>query len=153
MTAVPPTITLLNQIEVLHATRIFPNTFATLEWYMVAAFETTLTRENGKISINKTTFWVSPDKNPKGMGTIAFDMSDTLGDNISNDLFTAACGSDADQTIMIGYAKNQEQVEQALRHHATHGMKGVAFTGVGERVTPRALRAAKRGGKRGGGRK
>ena len=124
----PPTTTLLKQLDALHASVIFPNAFNTLQWYMVAAYEVTLTRTAGKIFLDKTTFWVSPDKNPKGQATIEFDdASDTVGDVISNELFTAVCGSEGDQTILIGYCKDEKQVEDALRHHKKQGnMKSVA---------------------------
>lgn len=142
----PPTTTLLKQLDALHASVIFPNAFDTLQWYMVAAYEVTLTRKGGRIALDKTTFWVSPDKNPKGQATIEFDASDTVGDAISNELFTAVCGSAGDQTILIGYCKDEKQVEDALRHHKKQGnMKSVvAFNGVGDKMTPRQMRAQRR---------
>ena len=54
---------------------------------------------------------------PKGTGDDreSFEASDTVGDAISNELFTAVCGSEGDQTILIGHCNNQKQVEEALR--------------------------------------
>ena len=52
---------LLVQLEAVHRDTIFPGTFDRIQWCMVAAFESHIARVSGKIYLNSTTFWVTPD--------------------------------------------------------------------------------------------
>ena len=144
-----PAHALLNELDVLHRDLVFPATFAQLKWYMVSTHETELSRRDGVIFINKTTFWVSPDRNPNGQACIQFDAVDSekMGKHISDDAFTAACGKSGDAEIIIGIAPQERQVEDAIRRHE-HTM-AAAYEPDGTKHTPRSMRARRRARKTG----
>ena len=113
---------LLVQLEAVHRDTIFPKTFERIQWGMVAAFESHVARVSGKICLNSTTFWVTPDKNPNGAMTIQFeDAAEELGQHLTNDAFTQACNEPGDASIVIGFAPNQSQAEAALEEHMAEG--------------------------------
>ena len=99
---------LLTQLGAVHRDTIFPKTFDRIQWGMVAAFESKIARVSGKIYLNSTTFWVTPDRHPNGAMTIQFDdAAEELGRHIANDAFTQACNEPGDASIVIGFAPNQ----------------------------------------------
>lgn len=113
---------LLVQLEAVHRDTIFPGTFDRIQWGMVAAFESHIARVSGKICLNSTTFWVTPDKHPNGAMTIQFgDAAEELGQHLTNDAFTQACNEPGDASIVIGFALNQSQAEAALKEHMAEG--------------------------------
>ena len=113
---------LLAQLEAVHRDTIFPNTFDRIQWGMVAAFESKIARVSGKIYLNSTTFWVTPDRHPNGAMTIQFeDAAEELGQHLTNDAFTQACNETGDASIVIGFAPNQYQAETALEEHMAEG--------------------------------
>ena len=114
--------TLLAQLEAVHRDRIFPSTFNRVQWGIVSAFESKIARKSGKIFLNSTTFWVTPDKHPDSAMKIRFeDAAEELGRHITNDAFTQACNEPGDASIVIGFALNQFQAEAALEEQ--HGGK------------------------------
>lgn len=109
---------LLAQLEAVHRDTIFPKTFDRIQWGMVAAFESNIARVSGKIYLNSTTFWVTPDRHPNGAMTIQFqDAAEELGQHFTNDAFTQACNEPGEASIVIGFAPNKYQAETALEEH------------------------------------
>ena len=80
-------------------------------------------RTDGQVTIrlNRTTFWVSPDKDPRGAMTIEYADGEELGSLITQDALTQACQTDGDLSIVIGFAPNKEQAKKALREHKAQG--------------------------------
>ena len=82
---------------------------------MVSAFESKIARKSGKIYLNSTTFWVTPDKHQDGAMNIQFeDAAEEFGRYITNDAFTQACNEPGDASIVIGFAPNQYEAEAAI---------------------------------------
>ena len=58
---------------------MFEEQFERLEWSMIASFECEITRHSANVKLHKTTFWVSPDRDPRGGMTVVFtDPEDTV---------------------------------------------------------------------------
>eukprot|EP00966_Prymnesium_polylepis_P029570 686988-Prymnesium_polylepis.2 len=111
-----PAAALLGELDALHRNTVFPETFDELEWSMVAAYECELSRKGSDIHVHKTTFWVSPDKDPRGAMAIIFDDSSAaLGAHITDDAFTAACQTQGDTSIVIGFVPNEKEALRELR--------------------------------------
>lgn len=72
---------------------------------MVASYECDVSRKGSDINVNKTTFWVSPDKDPREAMTIDFaDSSGAMGAHLTHEAITQACQTEGDLSIVIGFA-------------------------------------------------
>ena len=113
---------LLTQLDVLHKNIVFPGAFERLTWSMVAAYECEVSRKKGKIHLETTTFWVTPDKNPDGAMKIDFaDSSEAMGAHITEEAFTNATQTQDDVSIVIGFAQNEAQAMAAQEQHQKFG--------------------------------
>ena len=113
---------LLAELDALHRNIVFPGSFDQVSWSMVAAYECTISRKADKMHLEKTTFWVTSDKDPRGAMTIDFgDLSDAMGAHITQEAFTNACQTQNDISIVIGFAQNKEQAMEAQRQHQESG--------------------------------
>lgn len=144
-----PAAALLGELDALHRDIVFPGTFDRLQWGMVASYECDVSRKGSDIHVNKTTFWVSPDKDPRGAMTIDFaDSSGAMGAHLTHEALTQACQTEGDLSIVIGFAPNEEQAKKALREHKVQGgVKSVLLDHLtdGDAVpSARAARSARR---------
>jgi hypothetical protein len=113
-----PAAALLGELYALHRDIVFPGAFDRLQWGMVASYECDVSRKGSDIHVHKTTFWVSPDKDPCGAMTIDFgDSSGAMGANLTHEALTQATQTEADLSIVIGFAPNEHQAKKALREH------------------------------------
>ena len=96
---------------------------ARLKWRMIASFECEITRHSTDIMLHKTTFWVTPDRDPRGCTTIVFtDPEDAhLGAKLLNAALTRAIGGEGDTKIILGFANNEYVARQAIGTHSRNG--------------------------------
>ena len=114
---------------------IFEEQFERLEWSMIASFECDITRHSTDIKLHKTTFWVAPDRDPRGGMTVVFtDPEDArLGAKLSNAALTRAIGGEGDTKIILGFANNEYVARQAISTHSRNGALMVATRSVGKK--------------------
>ena len=88
---------------------LFEEHFERLKWGMVASFETSIVRKGSTIVIKKTTFWLSPERDPNSEMTMVFRSlkAKQLGTQISNDAVTQATGMDGDIKFVLGFANDE----------------------------------------------
>ena len=113
-----PAAALLGELDALHRDIVFPGAFEKIQWWMVASYECDVSRRGSDIHVHKTTFWMSPDKDPRGAMTIDFDdSSEAMGAHLTHKALTDACQTEGDLSIVIGFAPNEKQAKKALREH------------------------------------
>ena len=114
---------------------MFEEQFEHLEWSMIASFEYEITRHSANVKLHKTTFWVSPDRDPRGGMTIVFtDPEDAvLGAKLSNAAITRAIGEEGNTKIILGFANNEYVARQAIGIHSRNGALMVASRSVGKK--------------------
>ena len=132
---------------------MFPGAFEKIQWWMVASYECDVSRRGSDIHVHKTTFWMSPDKDPRGAMTIDFDdSSGAMGAHLTHKALTDACQTEGDLSIVIGFAPNEKQAKKALReHHVKGGGQSVLVDQLrdGDAVpSGRAARSARRSARR-----
>lgn len=115
----PATDHLLQELRCVHSDLIFPSLFQRLKFVMVANFECEITRKNGVITLNSTTFWMTADRDPDGMMKMVYDndFATRYGAALNNTSLTAACGDIGDINIVIGFSPTEEQAIEAIEHH------------------------------------
>jgi hypothetical protein len=88
---------------------MFEEQFERLKWSMIASFECEVTRHSTDIKLHKTTFWMSPDRNPRGGMTIEFAEPDdaAFGAKLSNAAITRAIGEEGDTKVILGFANDR----------------------------------------------
>ena len=140
-----PAAALLGELDALHRDIVFPGAFDKLQWCMVASYECDVSRKGSDIHVNKTTFWMSPDKDPRGAMTIEFaDSSGAMGAHLTHEALTQACQTEGDLSIVIGFAPNEQQAKKALREHkAQGGGKSVLLDPLGDDDSVPSARAAR----------
>lgn len=147
-----PAAALLGELDTLHRNIVFPGAFDRLQWGMVASYECDLSRKGSDIHVNKTTFWMSADKDSRGAMTIDFaDSSGAMGAHLTHEALTQACQNEGDLSVVIGFAPNEEQAKKALREHKAQGGQSVLLDHLrdGDAVpSARAARSARRSSKR-----
>ena len=117
-----PAAALLGELDALHRDIVFPGAFEKIQWWMVASYECDVSRRDSDIHVHKTTFWMSPDKDPRGAMTIDFDdSSGAMGAHLTHKALTDACQTEGDLSIVIGFAPNEKQAKKALREHHVKG--------------------------------
>ena len=142
-----PTAALLAELDALHRDRVFPEAFNEIQWCMVASYECHVSRRGGVIHVDKTTFWMSPDKDPRGGMTIEFDnASRAMGGHLTHEALTAACQTEGDLSIVIGFAPTEKQARKAARGHRARG--GGQTLLVEQLDAARAARSARRSARR-----
>ena len=144
-----PAAALLGELDALHRDIVFPGAFEKIQWLMVASYECDVSRRGSDIHVHKTTFWMSPDKDPRGAMTIDFDdSSGAMGAHLTHKALTDACQTEGDLSIVIGFAPNEKQAKKALReHHVKGGGQSVLVDQLrdGDAVpSRRAARSARR---------
>lgn len=109
-------VTVLDELVALHKEIIFPGLFERIKWHMVASFECNLARENGRVKLKHTTFWLSPDRDPKGMMRLEFDdeQGREFGMCISSDKLTAATGKSGAMSAILGFSPTQKAVDDVI---------------------------------------
>ena len=148
-----PAAALLGELDALHRDIVFPGAFEKIQWWMVASYECDVSRRGSDIHVHKTTFWMSPDKDPRGAMTIDFDdSSGAMGAHLTHKALTDACQTEGDLSIVIGFAPNEKQAKKALReHHVKGGGQSVLVDQLrdGDAVpSGRAARSARRSARR-----
>ena len=148
-----PAAALLGELDALHRDIVFPGAFEKIQWWMVASYECDVSRRGSDIHVHKTTFWMSPDKDPRGAMTIDFDdSSGAMGAHLTHKALTDACQTEGDLSIVIGFAPNEKQAKKALReHHVEGGGQSVLVDQLrdGDAVpSGRAARSARRSARR-----
>ena len=117
-----PAAALLGELDALHRDIVFPGAFEKIQWWMVASYECDVSRRGSDIHVHKTTFWMSPDKDPRGAMTIDFDdSSGAMGAHLTHKALTDACQTEGDLSIVIGFAPTEKQAKKALREHHVDG--------------------------------
>ena len=112
---------------------------------MVAAYECDIVRKRGIIRLKRTTFWITPDKDPRGAMMIEFKAAARkMGSYITHDALSDACHeTTGDVSILIGFSPTVEQAQTAMEQHLLHGGRGLLMApNESNGHTPRALRAA-----------
>ena len=111
---------------------------------MVAAYECDIVRKRGIIRLKRTTFWITPDKDPRGAMMIEFKAAARkMGSYITHDALSDACQTTGDVSILIGFSPTVEQAQTAMEQHLLHGGRGLLMApNESNGHTPRALRAA-----------
>ena len=109
-----------------------------IQFAMVASFECEIAREDGVITLNSTTFWMSADRDPRGMMKLVYDkeFATRAGSALNNESLTAACGETGNIKIILGFSPTEEQAVEAVERHGA--------TSLLAPVTPRSARAARR---------
>jgi hypothetical protein len=148
-----PAAALLGELDALHRDIVFPGAFEKIQWWMVASYECDVSRKGSDIHVHKTTFWMSPDKDPRGAMTIDFDESSgAMGAHLTHKALTDACQTEGDLSIVIGFAPTEKQAKKALReHHVKGGGQSVLVDQLrdGDAVpSGRAARSARRSARR-----
>ena len=148
-----PAAALLGELDALHRDIVFPGAFEKIQWWMVASYECDVSRRGSDIHVHKTTFWMSPDKDPRGAMTIDFDdSSGAMGAHLTHKALTDACQTEGDLSIVIGFAPTEKQAKKALReHHVKGGGQSVLVDQLrdGDAVpSGRAARSARRSARR-----
>lgn len=110
--------------------RVMKKHFKRLKWEMIASFECEVSRIDGEIKLRQTSFWVTPDRNPRGMMTMQFDSHDAavLGAKMKNDSITAATGEQGDCEFVIGFANDEYMAKDIVEEYVDRGTHtAVAF--------------------------
>ena len=109
---------LFEELKTMHRA-LFQEQFERLEWRMVASFETSIARKGSTIAIKKTTFWLSPERDPNSEMTMAFRSPDAkkLGTQISSDAVTQATGVDGDIKFVLGFANDENVANGVFNAH------------------------------------
>ena len=71
-----------------------------LQWEIVACWECEVSRTGGEIKLHHTSIWITPDRNPRGMMVMQFDLPTdaALGAEMNSDSITAATGEQGTHT-------------------------------------------------------
>lgn len=121
---------------------VFEEKFERLNWSMIASFECEITRQTTDIKLHKTTFWMSPDRDPRGSAMIVFtDPQDALlGAKLSNAAITRATGKEGDTNIILGFANNEYVARQRIGTHSRNGAIMVPSRSVDKKKKTKSAR-------------
>ena len=102
---------LYNELVAMHR-RLFA------EQSVVASFECSVTRVASVVTIQKTTFWLFSDRNPRSGMQIVFDSlnGQEMGQQISNQAITQATKR-GDISFTLGFANDEFTANQAFDAH------------------------------------
>lgn len=142
---------LFRQLQPIHQT-VFRSAFKRLKWSMVASFECSLARRGSLITLEKTTFWMSPTRDPEGSCTLVFGapVDAELAETITSQAITMATGHTGDIKFVLGFANDEYVAMEAFNQHMrdTRNEPNGSYTVAASRpATPKSNRK-KRGGRR-----
>ena len=105
---------LYNELVAMHR-RFFAEQFDRLRWDMIASFECSITRVASVVTVQKTKFWVSADRDPRSGMEVVFDSVNgrEMGQQISNQAITQATKR-GDISFTLGFANNEFTATQAF---------------------------------------
>ena len=94
-----------------------------LRWEMIACFECEVLRNDGVIKLNKTSIWVTPDRNHRGMMTMEFGShkAAVLGAEMKNDSITAATGVQGNCEFVLGFANDEYTTQDIVDTYVNRG--------------------------------
>jgi hypothetical protein len=109
---------LFHQLQPIHQT-IFRSAFTRLKWSMVASFECGLARRGSLITLEKTTFSMSPTRDPDSSCTLVFGVpiDAELGETITSEAVTKATGHEGDIKFVLGFADDEYVAMEAFNKH------------------------------------
>lgn len=114
---------LFNELKAMHRS-LFVEQFDRLQWEMVASFECSIARKGSNIMINKTTFWLSSERDVNSKMTLVFPkpQAKQFGMKIPNDAVTQATGVSGDIKFILGFANDENVADEAVRKHTQSGI-------------------------------
>lgn len=109
---------LFHELTAVHR-GIFAEHFGRLRWNMVASFECSIKRTGSTIAIEKTSFWLCPDRTSESGLTMVFvDPKDkVLGQKLSSEAITRATNQTGDISFILGFANSEYTANQAFESH------------------------------------
>ena len=142
---------LFRELTTVHQ-EIFASAFERLQWRMVASFECSLARRGSQITVEETTFWLSPARDPESSCTLVFcdPKEKELGERVTSDAITMATGLDGDIKFVLGFANDEYVAHQAFDQHMrndTTETSGSYTHNLSPRPTNRSGGSRRRGGR------
>ena len=109
---------LFHELTAVHR-GIFAEEFGRLRWSMVASFECSIKRIGSTIAIEKTSFWLCPDRTSGSGLTMVFvnPKDKMLGQKLSSEAITRATNQTGDISFILGFANSEYTANQAFEAH------------------------------------